>query len=85
MNKNEEKNREVIERWLDENKEKRIIIAGDFNARTGDRGGIWNEEGERIARKNRDEVINGEEKETLRWMDERGTGIVNGSTKRDVE
>ncbi|XP_077272062.1 uncharacterized protein LOC143902767 [Temnothorax americanus] len=60
----------------------RIIIGGDFNARTGEKGGIMDIFGEE--RKSKDKEINAEGKKLIEFLEEEGLGILNG-TKGDKE
>ena len=58
---------------------------GDFNARTGEEGGMVME-GEEVGsgRKSKDKKINREGKELVRWVEE-GWIILNGCTEGDEE
>lgn len=63
----------------------RVLIGGDFNARTGEKeGGVGNKEGEgQEMRKSRDKVINGEGRKLCSFLDELGWGILNGNMEGD--
>lgn len=74
MNEEKERNREEIERWMEEDLERRVIICGDFNTGTGTRG-VWGEEGDREERRSRDEIVNGEGRELIDWLNETGLSI----------
>jgi len=52
------------------------IVGGDFNARTGEKGAL--EDGkEGRERRSKDKVINKQEEELIRWVEEEGWGIMN--------
>src|SRR5436190_10980259 len=76
-----------------ENREEgvRIIIGGDFNARTGREGGRvgmgrTEEEGkEERKRKSRDEVMKGEGRKIVNFIGEMGWSIFNGDMRGDEE
>jgi len=76
-----------LESWLDRTGEGwKILLGGDFNARVGkEGGGVEGEGGERQERKAKDEVINGEGRRLVEWVEEMGWGIMNGSMKGDEE
>lgn len=59
----EEKYKEIIKKWMEENLDWRVIVRGDFNAKTEFEGGIWNQDGNRKERKSGEKVINKERKE----------------------
>ncbi|EZA52870.1 hypothetical protein X777_07989 [Ooceraea biroi] len=65
----------------------KTIIGGDFNARTGRKGGrkLGEEEGEGEERKSRDEKENNEGRELVEVIGERGWMIVNGGMEGDEE
>jgi len=60
------------------------IVGGDFNARTGEMGAL--EDGEEgRERKSKDKVINKQGEELIKWVEEEGWGIMNGTKKGDRE
>ena len=78
---------EGLERWREE--KVRIIIGGDFNARTSRKGrrvvmGRGGEEGTKERkRKSRNEVINGEGRKLVNFIGEMGWSIFNGDMRGD--
>ena len=66
----------------------RKVIGGDFNARTGEEGGVvgegGKEEGERC-RRSKDKEVNGEGRKLCKFLEERGWGIMNGCVEGDEE
>lgn len=44
MNAEKARNMKLIKKWIEEEKESRIIICGEFNAEQKKKGGICNEE-----------------------------------------
>src|SRR5436190_10590343 len=76
-----------------ENREEgvRIIIGGDFNARTGREGGrvgmgrVEEERKKERKRKSKDEVINGEGRKLVSYIEEMGWSIFNGDMRGDEE
>ena len=75
------KNWETLEEWMEDMREENIIIGGDFNARVGKEGGRWTEEGIKEERESKDEVINEEGRQMIKWIEEEGLGIANGCTE----
>lgn len=70
------------------------IIGGDFNARTEKKGGSIETrergeegtgEGNNKRKRSKDGKMNREGKEMVRFLEEKGWGILNGSIKRDEE
>ncbi|TGZ45977.1 Uncharacterized protein DBV15_12580, partial [Temnothorax longispinosus] len=63
-------------------RKKRWIVGGDFNARTGEKGAL--EDGEEgIEKKSKDKMINRQGKGLIRWVEEEGWGIMNGTKEGD--
>ena len=80
---------ERIRDWMEEKRTgMKTLIGGDFNARTGERGGgvieEWWEEGEG-SRKSKDKKINREGSILLKEIEEMGWEIFNGGVKGDEE
>jgi len=66
----------------------KTIVGGDFNARTGERGGEvrgGDEDREEPERKSKDKIINAEGKVLLERLEELGWEIWNGSVKGNEE
>lgn len=64
------------------------IIGGDFNARTGNRRGIWSgigEKQEETGRRSKDLKINRDRKRLIEFIEERGWSVFNGRVKGDEE
>lgn len=71
-----------------EGEEGNLVIAGDFNARTGEEGRWNDQEGTEEAeeggkRRSKDEVINEQGRELIRMLEERGWFILNGGKEGD--
>jgi len=80
----------MLKEWIEEKEEGvRVVIGGDFNARTGREGGrIEGEEGgceERRDRKSRYTKVNGEGRKLHSFLGERDWAILNGDIKEDEE
>ncbi|CAK9799089.1 Transposon TX1 uncharacterized 149 kDa protein [Anthophora plagiata] len=88
VNKDLERKLGMLREWMEE-KERgvRIIIGGDFNARTGSQGGrIQKEgEGEEETRRSKDKKVNGEGKRLCEFLGDMGWEIMNGDTEGDEE
>lgn len=59
-----------------------IIIGGDFNIRTGNLGGIKEEEGDK-ERNSKDKYVSKDERILIEWMQEKGWYILNGTCRGD--
>lgn len=71
---------------VSETEEEKLIIAGDFNARTGQEGSLYfggEEDGEEYKRKSKDKKVNKEGKKLLEVVEERGWCILNGNVMGD--
>lgn len=66
-------------------REGRIVVGGDFNARIEKGGIIWNGEEEEEARNTEDEKLNALGKVLLEMIGREGWGILNGSKQGDEE
>lgn len=63
---------------------KKLIIGGDFNARTEEQGSIaWNENEEEESRSSKDKIINRQGKDLLAHIEQQGFGIMNGNIRED--
>ncbi|XP_076301689.1 uncharacterized protein LOC143219703 [Lasioglossum baleicum] len=64
----------------------KVILGGDFNARTGREGGeVLEEGGGRGLRSSKDLIVNGDGRRLCNYIEERGWGIMNGNIKVDEE
>ncbi|XP_025073109.1 uncharacterized protein LOC112552323, partial [Pogonomyrmex barbatus] len=80
------KTRDNLEKLTGSAKEERLIVGGDFNARTGTEGSFCGEEKEeRIWRKSRDKLRNNEGIKLLEMIEENGWEILNGNMEGDEE
>ncbi|XP_025997477.2 golgin subfamily A member 6-like protein 6 [Solenopsis invicta] len=72
---------ETLTEQIPEEEENYLLIGGDFNARTGNKGGPIEEEGEERSeiRRSIDKVSNREGRILLNKIEERGWTILNGS------
>ncbi|XP_033177777.1 uncharacterized protein LOC117151899 [Bombus impatiens] len=85
-NRNAKRTWKEIEERVEGRKEEVAIIGGDWNARTGEEGGLINKELEKEkSRRSKDKTINTEEGILLRLLDERGWTIINGRDKEGNE
>lgn len=93
MNKNQGRIMREIEKKVEEmDRGKGIIVGGDFNARTAQKGGRREldeeeerEEERREGRRSKDKKENKEGRQMLEWMGEGGWYIMNGGKKGDEE
>lgn len=91
VNKNMEESLNNMEQWMEENREGyKMLIGGDFNARTGSEGGaVVKEElyssGTRKGRMSKDKVKNKEGEKLVRLVEEKGWSIFNGNIAGDEE
>lgn len=80
---NIEETMEIITEYIQEEKEEHLVIGGDYNARTGNRGGPIREDKEKEkegeSRNSRDKMINKERRVLINKIEERGWMILNGS------
>ncbi|XP_070170412.1 golgin subfamily A member 6-like protein 22 [Polyergus mexicanus] len=88
VNEDLERKIEGLKKWMEEREEegRRIIIGGDFNARTGEMGGRVNLGEEEEIGKNRnskDKKSNREGRRLVEMLEETGWSIVNGNIKGD--
>ena len=78
-----------IRRWMEGQEEGgRVIIGGDFNARTGMQGGrVEGGEEEEVGegRKSKDGKINGDGRKLIKLVEETGWEILNGNMEGDEE
>ncbi|XP_033305616.1 uncharacterized protein LOC117208525 [Bombus bifarius] len=75
-----------IEERVDGREEEVMIIGGDWNARTGEKGGPINEDLEKEKnRRSKDKTINTKGRTLLKYLEERGWMIINGKDKEGEE
>ena len=63
----------------------RIIVGGDFNARTGENGSIEEEVEVKGKRKSKDKIINNEGKQLLQMTERSGLYLLNGNHEGDED
>lgn len=87
VNGDMEKKLRDLRGWIEEKQYKvRILIVGDFNAKTKKEEGsvaVQNGEREETRRESKDKKINREEKKLIKFIGKRGWTIINGGMKRD--
>ncbi|KAM0731212.1 hypothetical protein ACS0PU_002272 [Formica fusca] len=80
---------ESLKSWMEAGVEEvKKIIGGDFNARTGEKGGWMREEEAEEGgkgRRSKDKKINGEGRKLIECIENRGWSILNGSVKGEEE
>lgn len=80
---NIEETMEIITEYIQEEKEEHLVIGGDYNARTRNKGGPIREDKEKEKEgesgKSRDKMINREGRILINKIEERGWMILNGS------
>lgn len=83
INGDMERKMEELKEWTEEKEgNKWTIVGGDFNARTGRRGGVIGGE-EEEERRSKDKKVNEEGKKLIKEMEEVGWGIFNGGIRGD--
>lgn len=84
MREKREENYEKMAKIIEENREKCIIIGGDFNARTSEKGGKIEDDSGEEPRKSEDKISNKEGRILINWMEKNGVYIINGNTAGKV-
>jgi len=90
VNEDLEKKIEELKKWMEEREEegRRVIIGGDFNARTGEMGGKVNmgeDQGAIKTRNSKDKKSNREGRRLVEVLEETGWSILNGNIKGDED
>lgn len=80
MKKDKKRNYKKMQKQIEENPGVNMLISGDFNART--EGGTG-KKGERERRECRDSCMNAEGKKLIKWLNENGLEILNGTVDGD--
>jgi len=81
MRENRKENYEKIAEIIEENKDRYIIIGGDFNARTAEKGGRIEDDIAEERRSSEDKIINEEGRVLIKWLEENGLYIINGNVQ----
>lgn len=86
VGENREKVLEKIKKWGENREEEVYTLIGDFNARTGKKGGMVKEDreeekGEKRERQSKDKMVNREGRKLISCLEEMGWGIFNGCTR----
>ncbi|XP_070518835.1 uncharacterized protein [Cardiocondyla obscurior] len=80
---------EIVMRMEEKEEGVGCLIGGDFNVRTGEEGGLWEEEAEKDEeekkRRSKDIKITNEGRKFCKFLEKRGWGILNGYIKGDEE
>ncbi|XP_050471575.1 golgin subfamily A member 6-like protein 22 [Bombus huntii] len=85
-NRDKKRTWKETEERVEGREEEVTIIGGDWNARTGEEGGLINEElGKEKSRRSKDKKISMEGRMLLRLLNERGWTIINGRDKEGDE
>lgn len=79
MRERRKENYERIAKIIEENKNKRIIIGGDFNARTAEKGGRIDDETAEECRTSENKLMNEDGRELIKGLEENGLYIINGN------
>jgi len=79
MRENRKENYEKLSKIIEENKDRYIIIGGDFNARTAEKGGKIEDDTDEENRTSEDKMINEEGRTLIKWLEENGLYIINGN------